>query len=132
MHSITGGVWRALSGKIVQLNKSLYGLRQASREWYALLKKCLLSLGFEQCLADSCVFRLVEGKVALLLVVHVDGIFAVGKKERCDRFGVDLGKYVPVKALGENGCRHRVRKRDVCAAHGTSSSQRAKPQAPAG
>ena len=99
----------ALSGKVVQLNKSLYGLRQASREWYALLKKCLLTLGFEQCLADSCVFRLIEGgDVVLLLVVHVDDIFAVGKKERCDRFGEDLGRYVPVKSLGElkwySGC----------------------------
>ena len=99
----------ALSGKVVQLNKSLYGLRQASREWYALLKKCLLALGFEQCLADSCVFRLIEeGKIALLLVVHVDDIFAVGSKERCDRFGEDLGRYVPVKSLGElkwySGC----------------------------
>ena len=73
----------ALSGKIVQLNKSLYGLRQASREWYALLKKCLLALGFEQCMADSCVFRLVEdGEVVLILVVHVDDIFAVGTKDR--------------------------------------------------
>ena len=36
-----------------------------------------------QCLADSCVFRLVErGKVAMHLVVLVDVIFAVGKKER--------------------------------------------------
>ena len=99
----------ALSGKIVQLNKSLYGLRQASREWYALLKKCLLALGFEQCMADSCVFRLVEGgEVVLLLVVHVDDIFAVGTKERCDQFGKDLGEYVPVKSLGElkwySGC----------------------------
>ena len=42
----------ALSGKIVKLNKSLYGLRQASRQWYAMLKKSLLALGFEQCLAD--------------------------------------------------------------------------------
>ena len=50
----------ALSGKIVKLNKSLYGLRQASRQWYAMLKKCLLALGFEQCLADSCVFRLIS------------------------------------------------------------------------
>ena len=31
-------------------------MRQASRQWYAMLKKCLLALGFEQCLADSCVF----------------------------------------------------------------------------
>ena len=71
-----------LSGKVVKLSKSLYGLRQASRQWYALLKKCLLALGFEQCLADSCVFRLVEGgKVVMHFVVHVDDIFAVGKKE---------------------------------------------------
>ena len=48
-----------LSGKIVKLNKSLYGLRQASRQRYAMLKKCLLALGFEQCLVDSCVFRLI-------------------------------------------------------------------------
>ena len=47
-----------------------------------------MALGFVQCLADSCVFRLVEGgKVAMHLVVHVDNIFAVGKKERCDQFG---------------------------------------------
>ena len=99
----------SLSGKVVKLSKSLYGLRQASRQWYALLKKCLLALGFVQCLADSCVFRLVEGgEVAMHLVVHVDDIFAVGKKERCDQFGKDLGRLVPVKSLGElkwySGC----------------------------
>ena len=51
----------SLSGKVVKLSNSLYGLRQASRHWYTLLRKCLLALGFVQCLADSCVFRLVEG-----------------------------------------------------------------------
>ena len=98
-----------LSGKIVKLNKSLYGLRQKSRPWYAMLKKCLLALGFEQCLADSCVFRLIRGEiVVLILVVHVDDIFAVGKKERCDHLGEDLNRMVPVKNLGElkwySGC----------------------------
>ena len=42
------------------------------------------------------------------LVVHVDDIFAVGKKKRCDQFGKDLGRLVPVKSLGElkwySGC----------------------------
>ena len=51
----------SLSGTVVKLSKSLYGLRQASRQWYAFLK-CLLALGFVQCLADSCGFRLVEGE----------------------------------------------------------------------
>ena len=73
----------SLSGQVVKLSKSLYGLRQESRQWYALLSKCLLALGFVQCLADSCVFRLVEaGKVAMFLVVQVDDIIAVGKKKK--------------------------------------------------
>ena len=41
----------------------------------------LKRLGFEQCMADVCVFRLIEnGRVAITAVVHVDDIFAVGKK----------------------------------------------------
>lgn len=98
-----------LSGKVVKLNKSLYGLKQASRQWHTELTKCLLLLGFEQCSADACVFRLIEdGKIVMMLVVHVDDIFAVGEKERCDKFGRDLNEMVPVKNLGElrwySGC----------------------------
>ena len=74
-----------------------------------MLNKCLLVLGFEQCLADLCVFRLIRGGiVVLILVVYVDDIFAVGKKERCDQFGEDLNRMVPVKNLRElkwySGC----------------------------
>ena len=59
--------------------KSLYGLKQASRSWHAPLTTCLKTLGFQQCLVDACVFRLVEkGRVAIIEVVHVDDIFAVG------------------------------------------------------
>ena len=46
-----------------------------------ILKKCLLALGFEQCLADSCVFRLIRGGIVVLtLVVHVDDIFCRGEE----------------------------------------------------
>ena len=76
-----------------------------------MLKTCLLVLGFEQCLADSCVFRLIRGGIVVLIlvrVVHVDDIFAVGKKERCGQFGEDLNRMVPVKNVGElkwySGC----------------------------
>ena len=79
-----------LSGKIVRLNKSLYGLKQASRQWYAHLTRCLLTLGFLQCLAGACVFRLVKDeRVVMTIVVHVDDIFAVGEETRCDQFGRD-------------------------------------------
>ena len=100
------------SGKVVRLNKSLYGLKQASRTWHAHLT-CLKRLGFEQCITD----RLIEdGGVAITAVVHVDYIFAVGQKERCDRLCVDLNRTIPVKNLGDlkwyGGCRYpRDRKR---------------------
>ena len=99
-----------LSGKVVRLNKSLYGLKQASRTWHAHLTTCLKIQGFEQCMADVCVFRLIKnGRVAITAVVHVDDIFAVGKKERCDMLCADLNRTIPVKNLGDlkwyGGCR---------------------------
>ena len=70
-----------LSGKIVRLNKSLYGLKHASRSCHAHLTACLKTLGFQQCLADACAFRLVEeGRVVIIAVLHDDHIFAVGLK----------------------------------------------------
>ena len=106
-----------LSGKVVRLNKSLYGLKQASRSWHAHLTTCLNTLGFQQCLADACVFRLVEeGRIAIIAVVHVDDIFAVGLKSRCDLFRDELNQMVPVKNLGElrwyGGC-HYTREREM-------------------
>ena len=51
---------------------------------------------------DVCVFRLVkDGCVANTAVVHVDDIFAVEEKERCDRLCVDLNRTIPVKNLDD-------------------------------
>ena len=106
-----------LSGKVVRLNKRLYGLKQASRTWHTHLTTCLKRLGFEQCMTDVCVFRLIEdGRVAITAVVHVDDIFAVGQKEKCERLCVDLNRTIPVENLGDlkcyGGCQYsRDRKR---------------------
>ena len=106
-----------LSEKVVRLSKRLYGLKQASRTWHAHLATCLKRLGFEQCMTDVCVFRMIkDGRVTITAVVHVDDIFAVGQKERCDRLCVDLNRTVPVKNLGDlkryGECRYtRERKR---------------------
>ena len=100
-----------LSGKIVRLNKSFYRLKQASRLWYAHIMSCLKMVDFQQCLADACVFRLVEeGPVAIIAVVHVDSTFAVGLKSMCDVFWDELNRMVLVKNLSElrwyRGCHY--------------------------
>lgn len=70
------------SGKIAGLNKSLHGLKQASRPWHGHPTRCLWELRFTQGLADACVFRLKdEGNAVMTMVVsHFDDIFAVAEK----------------------------------------------------
>ena len=102
--------WSEISGKVVKLGRSLYGLRQSSRIWHNHLMRGLKCLGFESCAADACVMRLIEHDVVvMILVVQVDDIFSIGLKSRCDKFDVDLNRYVPITNLGElrwyAGCR---------------------------
>ncbi|CAN0460352.1 unnamed protein product, partial [Scytosiphon promiscuus] len=70
-----------LSGKIVRLDKALYGLRQSGLLWNELLvQKFVMRHGMEQCKTDPCVFRKIrDGKVVLILVVHVDDMAVAGE-----------------------------------------------------
>ena len=89
-----------MSGKVVRLNRSLYGLKQASRLWHNHLLWHMKSLDFEQSLADACAMRLVEsGTVFIVTVGYVDDIFAVGRKARCDQFCDDLNRLEPINNL---------------------------------
>ena len=99
-----------MSGKILRLNRSLYGLKQASRSWHNHHITHMKSLGFEQSLTDACVLQLAEsGSVSIVTVVHADDIIAVGLKARCDQFCEDLNRLVPINNLGDlrwyAGCR---------------------------
>ena len=51
----------SMSAKVVRLNKSLYGLRQASRTFFKRLVSDLKRIGFEQSLSDPCVLRFMMG-----------------------------------------------------------------------
>ena len=91
-----------MSGKVVRLNKALYGLKQSGRSWYKLLSSTLVECGFEQCLVDPCVFRLMlNDEVVAMMVVHVDDIKIAATKEVTDSVVVALNKRFPTKHLGE-------------------------------
>ena len=99
-----------MSGRIVRLNRSRYGLKQASRSWHNHLITHMKSLGFKQSLTDACVLRLIEsGALSIVAVVRLNDIFAVRLEARCDQFFQDLNRLVPINNLGElrwyAGCR---------------------------
>ena len=58
------------AGKVVKLDRALYGIKQAECQWSAVLCQPLEDEhGTEQCRADACVYRkIVEGVVKLILV----------------------------------------------------------------
>ena len=76
-----------LSGKVVRLLRSLYGLKQASRTWHQTLIRVMKLLGFEQCPSDNCVMRLVKnGVLEVAVVVYVDDILFVGARKDVSAF----------------------------------------------
>ncbi|CAB1118601.1 unnamed protein product [Ectocarpus sp. CCAP 1310/34] len=69
----------SMAGKVVRLDKILYGLRQASRTIHWRLVSDLKRIGFKQSLSDPCVLRLMMGDEVLgMIAIHVDDILYAG------------------------------------------------------
>ena len=87
-------------GEVLEIMRSLYGLKQAARDWNLLLKKELLSWGFKQSLADPCMFLHPETTIKLL--VYVDDIVAMAKiKSELNWFYKRLSGRFNAKDLGD-------------------------------
>jgi hypothetical protein len=67
-------------GSSLRLLRSLYGLKQAGRDWNLLLRDFLISLGFKQSHADPCLF--VHEDKKLYLLVYVDDIAAAADSQK--------------------------------------------------
>lgn len=86
---------------VCRVIKSIYGLRQASREWNKKLSEFLLLLGFKQSFADYSFFTHQQDSFFILVEVYVDDILLIGNH---DAFIVlvkaALHKKISIKDLG--------------------------------
>ena len=64
--------------KVCRLRKSLYGLRQASRNWFAKFSAALKGYGFLQSAADNSLFTYTKDAIFLVVLVYVDDLILAG------------------------------------------------------
>ena len=59
---------------VCKLKKSIYGLKQASRQWYHKFHQVITSHGFEANVVDDCVYHKFSGSRYIFLILYVDDI----------------------------------------------------------
>ncbi|XP_019164260.1 PREDICTED: uncharacterized protein LOC109160420 [Ipomoea nil] len=64
--------------QVCKLKRSLYGLKQASRQWNAKLTKALQVDGFQQSSADPSLFTKAVDNSFIALLIYVDDILVAG------------------------------------------------------
>ena len=69
------------STKVCKLLKSLYGLKQASRQSNIKLTNTLLSAGFTQSSYDYLLFTLKKPEGMVIVLIYVDDLLITGDNE---------------------------------------------------
>ncbi|GJW55587.1 retrotransposon protein, putative, ty1-copia subclass [Tanacetum coccineum] len=88
--------------KVCKLQRSIYGLKQASRSWNKRFDEEIKKFGFHQNLDEPCVYQKASRSNVIFLILYVDDIILMGNHIPSLQEVKDyLGKCFSMKHLGE-------------------------------
>ena len=81
--------------------KTLYGLKQGTKNWYDALCKALIDLGYQRAEADHGIFFKQIGANIIVLAVHVNDCMLLGSSQKLiDEFEIQMNKTYKISDLG--------------------------------
>ena len=90
------------ANKVCKLQRSIYGLVQASRSWNKRFDSVIKAYGFIQTFGEACIYKKVSGSSVAFLILYVDDILLIGNDtEFLNSIKGYLNKNFSMKDLGE-------------------------------
>ena len=90
------------ANKVCKLQRSIYGLVQASQSWNKRFDSVLKAYGFIQTFGEACIYKKVSGSSIAFLILYVDGILLTENDiEFLDSIKGYSNKNFSMKDLGE-------------------------------
>ena len=83
-----GFIAKGQKHRVCKLQRSIYGLKQASRSWNIRFDQAVKSFGFEQSIDEPCVYSKIKDGKVVFLILYVDDILIIGN---------DVGSLTSVK-----------------------------------
>ena len=78
MSPLSGLLRQGEDNLVCRLHKSLYGLKQASWQWFSKFSEAIRATGYVQSRADYSLFTRIQGKSCTSLLIYVDDILITG------------------------------------------------------
>src|SRR6266496_6148068 len=66
------------ANKVCKLQRSIYGLVQASGSWNIRFDELIKAYGFIQTFGEACIYKKVSGSSVAFLTLYVDDILLIG------------------------------------------------------
>ncbi|KAM1740735.1 hypothetical protein ACFX12_010944 [Malus domestica] len=96
------GFGRKGETRVCKLHKSIYGLKQASRQWFIKLSSALKTAGFHQSWSDYSLFVRNRQGSFMALLVYVDDVILAGNNLReIEETKLFLSQHFKLKDLGK-------------------------------
>lgn len=90
------------SGKVLKLNKSIYGLKKSPKNWNEKINSFLEKENFIRSKNDYCLYVKTSGNDRTFIVLYVDDLLICGtNKENVDEIKIKLTKNFKMKDIGK-------------------------------